>query len=200
MQDMHMQHDDWGISKFPFIPGHEVTPLQQWLNAADALIFCVMYVWSTTTISSALQAAGRRATFIMLTLCDCPYASQVVGVVRAYGSNVKGLELGQRVGMGWIKSSCRRCAACLRGEENICDVVGAECDGWLAVVVMVVVVMVVVVEQCGSAWQSPSAPCRNAATLAVFTQLHGPLNCHVLTLDVPLTIWLPGHTYRGTPV
>lgn len=65
-QDLHMQHDDWQLSKFPFIPGHEV-----------------------------------------------------VGILRAYGSQVTGLEIGQRVGVGWIRSSCRRCPACLRGEENI---------------------------------------------------------------------------------
>lgn len=61
------QNDDWGVSSFPFIPGHEV-----------------------------------------------------VGVVSAKGSQVKSVEVGDRVGVGWIKDSCRACLHCLRGQENIC--------------------------------------------------------------------------------
>lgn len=62
-----MQDDDWGISKFPFVPGHEV-----------------------------------------------------VGEVIAVGAGVKGVQVGERRGVGWIADSCRRCVHCLRGEENIC--------------------------------------------------------------------------------
>lgn len=65
--DIHMRDDDWGISGFPFIPGHEV-----------------------------------------------------VGVVEAVGSGVSMLQPGMRAGVGWIANSCRKCACCLRGEENIC--------------------------------------------------------------------------------
>lgn len=63
-----LQDNDWGVSKFPFIPGHEV-----------------------------------------------------VGVVAAVGASVKGLAAGDRVGVGWIANSCRTCAACLRGDENLCE-------------------------------------------------------------------------------
>lgn len=63
-----LQDDDWGISKFPFIPGHEV-----------------------------------------------------VGIVSGVGASVKGLEPGQRVGVGWVADSCRTCTACLRGDENLCE-------------------------------------------------------------------------------
>ncbi|PNW78848.1 hypothetical protein CHLRE_09g392134v5 [Chlamydomonas reinhardtii] len=68
--DIHMRDDDWGVSKFPFIPGHEV-----------------------------------------------------VGVVVAVGEGVPkdGLRPGDRAGVGWISGSCRTCAACLRGEENVCE-------------------------------------------------------------------------------
>lgn len=66
--DMHMKDDDWGISRFPFIPGHEV-----------------------------------------------------VGVVAGAGESVKGLAPGDRVAVGWVVDSCRSCAACLRGDENLCE-------------------------------------------------------------------------------
>eukprot|EP00198_Chlamydomonas_reinhardtii_P005323 XP_001694659.1 predicted protein [Chlamydomonas reinhardtii] len=58
--DIHMRDDDWGVSKFPFIPGHEGVPKD-------------------------------------------------------------GLRPGDRAGVGWISGSCRTCAACLRGEENVCE-------------------------------------------------------------------------------
>lgn len=65
--DSHMADDDWGITSYPLIPGHEV-----------------------------------------------------VGEVAAVGAAVKGLEVGTRVGVGWIRNSCRRCRNCLRGNENLC--------------------------------------------------------------------------------
>ena len=64
--DIHMSDNDWGISKYPFIPGHEI-----------------------------------------------------VGVVSAKGEDVTGLSLGQRVGFGWIRNSCRCCPNCIKGFENL---------------------------------------------------------------------------------
>lgn len=65
--DLHLISNDWGISQYPFIPGHEV-----------------------------------------------------IGVVAAVGAEVRGLEDGQRVGLGWQSNSCGRCEWCTRGMENLC--------------------------------------------------------------------------------
>ena len=65
--DIHLISNDWGISQFPFIPGHEI-----------------------------------------------------IGTVAAVGSEVRSLELGQRVGLGWQSNSCGECEWCMRGEENLC--------------------------------------------------------------------------------
>lgn len=65
--DIHMRDNDWNVSKFPLVAGHEV-----------------------------------------------------VGKVTQLGEEVTGLQIGDRVGFGWIRNSCRVCDACLRGEENIC--------------------------------------------------------------------------------
>lgn len=67
--DVHMVADDWHISSYPFVPGHEV-----------------------------------------------------VGIVHAVGSGVHASSCrpGMRVGVGWIANSCRACANCLRGDENLC--------------------------------------------------------------------------------
>ena len=45
---------------------------------------------------------------------------EVVGRVVARGAEAGGLEVGQRVGVGWQRSSCLRCRDCLRGDENLC--------------------------------------------------------------------------------
>lgn len=46
---------------------------------------------------------------------------QIVGTVAALGSAVQGLEMGDRVGVPWLGSTCDRCAYCLAGKENLCD-------------------------------------------------------------------------------
>ena len=65
--DLHLISNDWGISQYPFIPGHEV-----------------------------------------------------IGTVAALGGEVRSLQLGQRVGLGWQSNSCGQCEWCLRGMENLC--------------------------------------------------------------------------------
>ncbi len=72
--DLHLIANDWGISNYPFIPGHEI-----------------------------------------------------VGTVAAKGADVRGLEIGQRVGLGWQSNSCGRCDWCMQGLENLCSESEATC-------------------------------------------------------------------------
>ncbi len=65
--DLSMRDNEWGITRFPFVPGHEA-----------------------------------------------------VGRVVALGEAVKGLAVGQRVGVGWNAGSCLHCAQCLNGSHNLC--------------------------------------------------------------------------------
>ncbi len=46
---------------------------------------------------------------------------QVVGIVEETGSKVGAFRSGDRVGIGWIYSSCERCKFCLEGNENLCN-------------------------------------------------------------------------------
>ena len=72
--DLHLIANDWGISQFPFIPGHEI-----------------------------------------------------VGKVQAVGSEVKALQIGQRVGLGWQSNSCGHCEWCVSGQENLCLAAESTC-------------------------------------------------------------------------
>jgi len=65
--DLHLIANDWGISHYPFIPGHEI-----------------------------------------------------VGTAAALGSEVRSLDVGQRVGLGWQSNSCGECEWCISGQENLC--------------------------------------------------------------------------------
>lgn len=65
--DLSMLHNDWGITRYPIVPGHEA-----------------------------------------------------VGRIVAMGEAVKGLKLGQRVGIGWHAGSCMHCETCIAGEPNLC--------------------------------------------------------------------------------
>ncbi len=65
--DLSMWQNDWGMTQFPFVPGHEV-----------------------------------------------------IGTVSKVGSAAKKLKVGDRVGVGWISSSCMACKQCLSGHQNLC--------------------------------------------------------------------------------
>lgn len=46
---------------------------------------------------------------------------QVVGKVKSCGPGVKNFRPGDRVGVGWVYSSCGRCSHCRSGNENLCQ-------------------------------------------------------------------------------
>lgn len=45
---------------------------------------------------------------------------EVIGRVTAAGPNVKGVEVGQRVGVGWNSGSCMHCHQCMSGNHHLC--------------------------------------------------------------------------------
>jgi len=50
---------------------------------------------------------------------------EAIGTIVAVGPQAKGVSVGQRVGLGWMSSSCMHCAQCMSGRHNLC-VNGAE--------------------------------------------------------------------------
>jgi len=46
---------------------------------------------------------------------------QVVGTVEKVGKKVSRFKLGDRVGVGWLYSSCEKCSYCEVGKENLCE-------------------------------------------------------------------------------
>ena len=65
--DLSMLNNEWGMSAYPFVPGHEV-----------------------------------------------------VGTITAAGPAVKGVKVGERVGLGWFAGSCMACNQCMSGHHNLC--------------------------------------------------------------------------------
>jgi alcohol/geraniol dehydrogenase (NADP+) len=45
---------------------------------------------------------------------------EAIGTVVALGEEARGLKIGQRVGLGWMASSCLSCQQCLSGDHNLC--------------------------------------------------------------------------------
>ncbi|MDN5752789.1 MAG: NAD(P)-dependent alcohol dehydrogenase [Nitrosospira sp.] len=74
--DISILNNDWGLSRYPVIPGHEA-----------------------------------------------------VGRIVAAGDYVKGLQIGQRVGVGWRVDSCMHCHECMTGNHNLCPEVAATIVG-----------------------------------------------------------------------
>jgi propanol-preferring alcohol dehydrogenase len=60
---------------------------------------------------------------------------QVAGTVVACGDGVEGIRPGDRVGVGWLSSTCGECAFCRSGRENLCRLArftGRDRDGGYA--------------------------------------------------------------------
>lgn len=53
---------------------------------------------------------------------------EVVGVVDACGPGAGRFQVGQRVGIAWLRSTCGRCPWCRQGRENLC--VSPTFTGW----------------------------------------------------------------------
>lgn len=54
---------------------------------------------------------------------------EIVGIITQVGPEVKNFQKGQRVGIGWQRSSCMGCEWCGQGEENLCLKQEATCVG-----------------------------------------------------------------------
>lgn len=46
---------------------------------------------------------------------------EVTGKIAACGDWVKHLQIGQRVGLGWVSGSCMTCSHCMAGDHNLCQ-------------------------------------------------------------------------------
>lgn len=54
---------------------------------------------------------------------------EIVGIVKKLGSQVTEFKVGDRVGIGWQRSSCFHCEWCETGDENLCLSQEATCVG-----------------------------------------------------------------------
>ncbi len=54
---------------------------------------------------------------------------EVVGTVESIGSRASNFKIGDRVGIAWINSACRKCDFCQQGNENLCpEFIGTGCE------------------------------------------------------------------------
>lgn len=60
---------------------------------------------------------------------------EIVGVVDALGAGATRFELGERIGIAWLRRTCGECRFCRRGDENLCldpEFTGWDADGGFA--------------------------------------------------------------------
>ena len=60
---------------------------------------------------------------------------QVVATVESLGPGVEGVSIGDRVGVGWLATTCGTCGRCVAGRENLCAnarFTGRDVDGGYA--------------------------------------------------------------------
>ncbi len=90
---------------------------------------------------------------------------QIVGRVESAGTDVEGIAVGARVGVGWIFSACGKCAFCRRGDDNLCSefrATGRDTDGGYAERVTVPAESVFPVPDCFTDSQAAPLLCAGA--------------------------------------
>ncbi|WP_196218221.1 zinc-binding alcohol dehydrogenase family protein [Streptomyces blattellae] len=82
-----------------------------------------------------VRACGVCRTDLHVTEGDLPVrrpevtpGHEVVGVVAGFGAAVRGVAVGDRVGVAWLRRTDGTCVYCLRGAENLCP--HSEYTGW----------------------------------------------------------------------
>ncbi len=55
---------------------------------------------------------------------------EIVGAVVKKGDACDYLQIGQRIGISWIRSACLQCPTCLLGETNACPLKTSTCNGY----------------------------------------------------------------------
>ncbi len=48
------------------------------------------------------------------------FGHEIIGTIVGIGAAVKGLKVGQRVGIGWTAESCMHCDECIGGQQHLC--------------------------------------------------------------------------------
>ncbi|MGA9116282.1 MAG: zinc-dependent alcohol dehydrogenase family protein [Bacteroidota bacterium] len=89
-----------------------------------------------------VRACGVCRTDLHLAEGDIPAGKlplipghQIVGIVESAGPGVRGLAVGERVGVPWLFSACGACSFCRAGRENLCGkalFTGCDVDGGYA--------------------------------------------------------------------
>lgn len=112
VQDGRLMEDD---SAPPSPTAHEV---------ALAVLACAVCHTDLHVVEGEITAALPRVP-----------GHQVVARVKALGTDVEGVSVGDRVGVGWLASTCGTCGYCTRGRENLCEqarFTGRDVDGGYA--------------------------------------------------------------------
>jgi uncharacterized zinc-type alcohol dehydrogenase-like protein len=127
--DLHLIDNDWDVSVYPFVPGHEI-----------------------------------------------------VGTVLRAGADVRGLRVGERVGVGWLAGSCMSCEQCAEGNENLCRMPKPTCVG-----------------RNGGFAGSVRVDARFAAPIpdAIASELAAPLFCAGITVFAPLRRYVKENSRLG---
>ncbi len=106
---------------------------------------------------------------------------EVVGKVKAIGSQVKRVKVGQRVGLGWVAGSCMSCHSCMSGNHNLCaasESTIVQRHGGFADIV-----------RCSSEWAIPLPENMNPKSA-------GPLFCGGITVFNPIVQFDVRPTHR----
>jgi len=113
----------WAVSGSPGGPGRLV-PVERDQPAAGA-----------SEVLVRVQVSGVCRTDLHLADGDlAPHAPsripghEVVGEVVGDGGQATRFEVGERVGIAWLRSTCGVCGACRRGQENLCRI--SQYTGW----------------------------------------------------------------------
>jgi D-arabinose 1-dehydrogenase-like Zn-dependent alcohol dehydrogenase len=109
--DIQIIQNDWGDTKFPLVPGHEI-------------------IGTIEKIGSSVNDEDPQLARVFR-----PKGGRLVPTMQPVSRLAYNLTVGDRVGIGYQQEACFQCQYCKEGNEQFCPkqkVIGVDCYGGLA--------------------------------------------------------------------
>ncbi|KAK7838690.1 putative cinnamyl alcohol dehydrogenase 9 [Quercus suber] len=112
--DLHNVKNEWGFTMYPVVPGCYAAMQPIMSTGENDRMYCSQYY--DPVLRCEILKPNSKVYPVYLLFCW----HEIVGTVTKTRKNVKKFKVGDRVGVGVLVDSCKRCESCQQDLENYC--------------------------------------------------------------------------------